>query len=145
LLLPITPFLVLPLASLLRSIPKKSYLNLVLATLVALSIIVQLPGVFVNNVRFRERVYALSVDQFYERITFEVPYSPVIGQWYEMREVLANLRDPASRAAISQIALKEDADMAEGQAIAVLSANLPDFWFVYLHFVRNSLYIGWHP
>jgi hypothetical protein len=138
LLLPITPFLILPLGSLIEEIPKKSYLNLMLAILIALSVIVQIPGISVGYARFMQEIYDLSVDQYYQRITFEIPYSPLIGQWPEMREVFGNLRDPARRAAISQIAFEQDADMSGGQAIEVLAANLPDFWFVYLHFVNSS-------
>ena len=144
LLLPITPFLILPLGSLIEKIPKKSSLNFLLAVLIALSIVVQIPGAAVNYVRFMQRVYDLSVDQFYQRITFEIPYSPLIGQSTEMREVFGNLRDPARRAVISQIAFEQDADMPEGQAINVLSANLPDFWFVYLHFVHNNKQATWY-
>jgi 4-amino-4-deoxy-L-arabinose transferase-like glycosyltransferase len=139
LLLPITPFLILPLGSLLEEIPKKSYLNLLLATLIALSVIIQILGVSVGYARFLQKVYGLSVDQYYQRITFEIPYSPLIGQWPEMREVFGNLRDPARRAAISQIAFEKDADMSGGQAIEMLATNLPDFWFIYLHFVRDGL------
>ena len=99
---------------------------------------VQIPGVSVGYARFMQEIYDLSVDQYYHRITFEIPYSPLIGQWLEMREVFGNLRDPASRAGISQIVLEGDAEMSEGQAVEMLAVNLPDFWFVYLHFVRGS-------
>jgi hypothetical protein len=139
LLLPITPFLILPLGSLIENIPKKRSLNLLLAMLITLSIVVQIPGVSVNYVRFMQRVYGLSADQYYQRIIFEIPYSPLIGQWVEMREVFGNSRDPSTRAVLSQIAFEQDADRLEGEAIKVLSANLPDFWLVYIHFVHRSL------
>jgi hypothetical protein len=139
LLLPITPFVILFLGSLIKKIPQKSYLNAALAALIVLSIIVQIPGVSVNYARFLQKVYDLSADQYYQRVTFEIPYSPLIGQWFEMREVVSNLRDSARRAVISQLAFQEDPDMSGGQAIEALSANLPDFWFVYLHFVRSNL------
>lgn len=139
LLLPITPFVILFLGSLIEKIPQKSHLNAVLAALIVLSVVVQIAGVSVNYARYLQKVYDLSIDQYYQRVTFEVSYSPLIGQWFEMREVVGNLRDPARRAAISQLAFGEEADMSWEQAIAVLSANVPDFWLVYLSFVRNSL------
>lgn len=139
LLLPITPFVILPLGSLIEKIPKKSYLNALLAALIALSVIVQIPGISVNYARFLQAIYDLSVDRYYQRVTFEGPYSPLIGQWVEMRQVVGNLRDPARRTTISRLAFEEDSDMSQGQAITVLSANLPDFWFVYMSFVRGSV------
>jgi hypothetical protein len=139
LLLPITPFLILPLGSLLENMTRKRLLNLLLSALIALSIVVQISGVSVSYARFLQRVYDLSVDQYYRRVTFEISYSPIIGQWLEVREVVGNLRDPASRALISEMAFEKDPDMSEGRAMEVLSTNLPDFWFVYLYFVRSSL------
>jgi hypothetical protein len=138
LLLPITPFVILFLGSLLEKIPRESYINLGLAALIALSIIIQIPGVSVNYVRFLQRVYDLSADQYYQRVTYEVPYSPLIGQWVEMREVVGNLRDPSRRAVISQLAFGEHADMSAENAMQVLSANLPDLWFIYLRFISGS-------
>lgn len=139
LLLPVTPFLILPLGSLLEKIPQKGLYSFLLATLIALSVVVQIPGVAVSYGRYMQKIYALSVDQYYQRITYQIPYSPLIGQWTEMREVFGNLRDPAIRFTLSQLAFQADADMSEGQAMEVLSTNLPDFWFVYLHFARSSL------
>jgi hypothetical protein len=130
LLLPLTPLLILPLGSLLERLPPQGPLNLLFALLIALSVIVQIPGLSVNYARFLQRVYALSVEKFYERVTFEVAYSPLIGQWGEMREVVGNLRNPAIRAEITQIALNNN--KRNKNTIEVLSANLPDFWFIYL-------------
>ena len=138
-LLLITPFLVLPLGSLLESVrPKNKALNLLLATLIALSVIVQIPGVFVNFARHLQKVYALSVDQYFQRVTFEVAYSPLIGHWGEMREVVGNLRDPARRAAVRQVAFEGGEDELDVRSMDMLSINLPDFWFVYLVFFHNT-------
>jgi hypothetical protein len=138
LLLPVTPFVILPLGSLLNNVRHRSYRNHILAVLIAFSVVVQIPGVSVGYARFMQEVYDQSVDQYYQRIIYELPYSPLIGQWFEMLEVVGNLRDPASRAVISQLAFQEDADMSDGRSLEVLSTNLPDFWFVYLHFVREG-------
>jgi hypothetical protein len=118
------------LGSLLERLPPQGPLNLLFALLISLSVIVQIPGLSVNYARFLQRVYALSVEKFYERVTFEVAYSPLIGQWGEMREVVGNLRNPAIRAEITQIALNNNKQ--NKNTIEVLSANLPDFWFIYL-------------
>ena len=134
LLLPLTPFVILPLGSLFERLPQKGRLNLLLALLIVLSVVVQIPGVFVNYARFLQRVYALSVDDYYQRVTFEPGYSPLFGQWLEAREVAGNLRDPARRAAISQAAFRGNSNKSAEEVMAVLSANLPDFWFVYLGF-----------
>jgi hypothetical protein len=138
LLLPITPFVILFLGSLLEKIPRDSPINLGLAALIALSIIIQIPGVSVNYVRFLQRVYDLSDEQYYQRVTFEVPYSPLIGQWAEMREVVGNLRDPGRRVVISELAFGERTDGSAERAMQVLSANLPDFWFIYLRFILGN-------
>jgi hypothetical protein len=138
-LLLITPFLILPLGSLLESVrPKNKVLNLLLATLIALSVIVQIPGVFVNFARHLQEVHALSVDQYFQRVTFEVAYSPLIGHWGEMREVVGNLRDPVRRAEVRQVALQGDEHELDVRTMDLLSINLPDFWFVYLIFFYNS-------
>jgi hypothetical protein len=139
LLLPITPFVILLVGSLIEKIPQKSYLNVVLAVLIALSVVVQIPGISVNYARYLQKVYDLSIDQYYHRVTFEIPYSPLIGQWSEMREVVGNLRDPARRDVILQLAFGEEADASERRAIETLSANVPDFWFVYLGFIGKGL------
>jgi hypothetical protein len=136
LLLPITPFVILPLGSLLESLPQKRSLNLLLASLVAISIVIQIPGVFVNYARFLQKVYELSADQYYDRVTFQATFSPLIGQWGEMREVAGNLRNPVRRSAILQLAFQKDDDLSNGQAMAVLSANFPDFWVVYLSLIN---------
>jgi hypothetical protein len=132
-LLQITPLIVLPLACLFEDLPQKKALNMLLAALIAVSIIVQIPGVFVNFGRYLQRVHNLSVEQYYDRVTFQIAYSPLIGQWGEMREVIGNLRDPAQRAEILQIAFQNNSDKSE--AVKVLSANLPDFWFVYVSLI----------
>ncbi len=138
LLLPITPLVILPLGSILDRLPERGYLNALLATLIVVSVVVQIPGVSVNYVRFLQKVYDLSIDQYYQRVTFEIPYSPLIGQWLEMREVVGNLKDPARQDLILQLAFREDGGMPSSQATEILSINLPDFWFVYLHFVLSN-------
>ncbi len=135
-LLPITSFAILPLGNLLERVSSKKLLNLLLATLIACSIVIQIPAVFVNFGRYLQSVYDLSAEQYFQRIMFQVTYSPLIGQWGEMRQVIGNLRDPATRTEISQSAFQGGADMTE--AIKVLSMNLPDFWFVYLGSIPDS-------
>jgi hypothetical protein len=137
LLLPITPFVILPLGSLLDDLPKKSHLNLLLAALIAVSITVQIPGVFVNYGRFLQKVYELSVDRYYQRVTFQIAYSPLIGQWGEMREVVGNLKDPAMRSTVAQFAFEKETDELDAHAMDLLAYNLPDFWFIYLSFSHN--------
>jgi hypothetical protein len=135
LLLPLTPFIILPLGSLLEAVRGRRGLNLAVAALIAVSILVQIPGVTVNYARFLQRVYDLSVEEYYQRVTFEVTYSPLIGQWLELREVVGNVRDPARRWQISQLAFPPEEPGLLGQrSMEVLSANLPDFWFIYLGF-----------
>lgn len=138
-LLLITPFIVLPLASVLETVShKRNVLSLLLATLIALSVVVQIPGVSVNFARHLQKVYELSIDQYYQRIIFQVAYSPLVGQWGEMREVVGNLRDPTSRANIRQVAFQGDENELDVRAMDMLSINLPDFWFVYLTFFHSE-------
>jgi hypothetical protein len=138
LLLPLTPFVILPLGSLLENMSQKRLLNLLLAVLIAFSVVIQISGISVNYVRFLQKIYGLSVDQYYQRVTFEVAYSPLIGQWFEMREVVGNFRDPARRSAISQLAFQGDTGRSGEQAMEILSVNLPDFWFIYLGMARGN-------
>ncbi len=55
-----------------------------------------------------------------------------------MREVVGNLRDPASRANIRQVAFQGDENELDVRAMDMLSINLPDFWFVYLTFFHSG-------
>ncbi len=135
LILPLIPLLILPLGSLLQHLPPKGWPNLLLALLIMVSVMIQIPGLSVNYARFLQRVYSLSVDHYYHRVTFQVAYSPLLGQWLEMREVVGNLRDPAIRANIAQAAFSENESASAEQMMGVLSTNLPDFWFVYLPFI----------
>jgi hypothetical protein len=138
LLLPITPFIILPFGALVERVPRQGYLNALLAILIALSVTVQISGVSVNYARFLQRVYAMGAAEYYQRITYNVAYSPLVGQWFELREVVGNLRDPDVRAGLAELALAEDAAGSREQAMTVLAANLPDFWFVYLYFLRDG-------
>jgi hypothetical protein len=138
LLLPVTPFIILPLGSLLEEVRNRRLPRLVLATLIAVSITVQIPGVTVNYARFLQRIYDLSVEEYYHRVTFEVAYSPLIGQWFELREVVSNLGSPAQRSVISRLAFQDGGPELLGeQSLDVLAANLPDFWFIYLGFALD--------
>lgn len=131
LLLQLTPFVILPLGSLLPSLPRKGPLNLGFALVVMLSVVAQIPGVAVSYARYLGRIYALSVVQYYQRVTFEVAYSPLWGQWLDLLEVAANLRDPAIRAMVAEMAQQP----MDGPSLGALSTNLPDFWWVYIWFI----------
>lgn len=133
LLLHLTPFLILPLGMLLETISNKSKaLNFLLAVLITVSVLVQIEGLSVGAGRYLRKVYDQSVTQFHQRVMFEASYSPLLGQWQELREVVSNLRNPASRARIAQLAQYGENDLLDEDDMALVATNVPDFWFIHI-------------
>jgi hypothetical protein len=136
LLLHLTPFLILPLGLILETISEKSrLLNLLLAVLIAVSVLVQVEGLSVGFGRYLRKVYDQSVTQFHQRVMFEPAYSPLVGQWQELREVVNNLRNPVNRARIAQLAQHRENDMLDEDDMALIASNVPDFWFIHLYLI----------
>jgi hypothetical protein len=137
-LLPIVPYLLLPLGALIERKPARGekMLQLGLAALLALSIIVQVPAVVADYSRHLLSVYEKYPDDFDHQVLFTWESSPLPGQWISMLEVTSIARQPEITAQLQENAWEtayEDADTAEEQvatALNLLAANLPDLWFV---------------
>ena len=137
-LLPIVPYLLLPLGALIERKPARGekMLQLGLAALLALSIIVQVPAVVADYSRHLLSVYEKYPDDFDHQVLFTWESSPLPGQWISILEVTSIARQPEITAQLQENAWEtayEDADTAEEQvaiALNLLAANLPDLWFV---------------
>jgi hypothetical protein len=66
---------------------------------------------------------------------FEPAYSPLVGQWQELREVVNNLRNPVNRARIAQLAQHRENDMLDEDDMALIASNVPDFWFIHIYLI----------
>jgi hypothetical protein len=149
LILPAVPFALLPAGPLLARHQQKQTRQLVLALLLGLGFLVQVPAVGADYERTLQIAYDASPDDFYEWVVFQLPHSPLFGQWRSLMEVTSNLRSPAARAQLQAI-LAETRRSAElllanspAEALyltqkAVLAINLPDLWLVSGSWLRGT-------
>ena len=146
LLLPIVPFVLLPAGEVVHRWQARRIGRILLVSLVALSLFIQVLGVSVNWVRHLQRVLdesATPVEYFY-RVHYRWPDSPITGQVRSLVEVLTLLRAPASRAALAALIAPGNGTPTrdwQSEAVEVLSFNVPDFWCVHLWFL--GLPVGW--
>ena len=140
LLLPIVPLVLLPAGEVLQRWQRRQAGQMVVALLVALSLFIQVLGVSVNWARYLQYVLEQSTTtvEYFHRVHYRWADSPILGQVRSLQEVLALMRDPGSREALSVLVNPEQqsslADWQSG-AVGLLSYNVPDFWFVYLWFL----------
>ena len=144
LLLPMIPFLVIPLGSFLPVISKRKWLEFLFAALLVCSILIQLSAVSVSNIRHLQAVYEDSSVSFYERTFFQPAYSPLLGQWRSLLEVSGIMRSEEGREGLRNMLLdgasdregqrlsEDDLNVAIQKDIGILALNVPDFWFIYL-------------
>ena len=145
-LIPIIPLLMLPVGFFLQEIRGKA-VWLLTGTLIALSVLIQLPAVLVDHSR---DMIALSeqYDQFYRKTIDQLEFSPVVRQWPVAVEVLRRFSHAetwtdvqrmlaANRALWFQPGLS-DAKVAAGLTaeIEFIRNNVPDSWWVYLYLLR---------
>lgn len=149
-ILPALPFLLLPASALLdrRGLPKRAELGL--ALLLALGLFVQIPAIGSNYALTLQRAYQASPDDFEVRVLYQPRYSPLIGQWATMLQVIANLRDAGARAQLAdllaqlepedEVLLLTDSPSAalRIQRQTILAFNLPDLWLVSAPWLRQD-------
>lgn len=138
LILPVVPFLVLPVADWLDHPPRLTGAGWVLAALLAAGVLVQLPAVLVHPGRALEALYERSASpaEYTFRLLYRPADSPLVGQWRALLEVAALMRDPAARMRV--VAMARTAEEAEEAAwdrltsgVGYLSFNTFDLWPVY--------------
>jgi hypothetical protein len=144
LLLPMIPFLILPLGSLMLAISKRKWLEFLFVALLFCSILIQISAISVSNIRHLQAVYEDSPTSFYERTFFQPAYSPLLGQWRSLLEVSGIMRSEEGREGLRNMLLdrasdRESQEFSEDELSAavqgdmsILALNVPDFWFIYL-------------
>jgi hypothetical protein len=144
LLLPMIPFLIIPLSSLLPAISKRKWLEFLFVALLFCSILIQISAISVSNIRHLQAVYEDSPTSFYERTFFQLAYSPLLGQWRSLLEVSGIMRSEEGREELRNMLLdrasdrkgqhlsEDELNIATQKDISTLALNVPDFWFIYL-------------
>jgi hypothetical protein len=145
-LVPILAFWLLPIGDLWPRLRRRRWAELTVASLLAASVVIQLLGIAVNPSRHQQLVYARTQDlaEFFRRVHFTWPDSPIPGQVRSLQEATAALRDPESMEQLHELfetAMTADTQDGPAEAIVLLSHNVPDFWFVYWGFLGVGL--GW--
>ncbi|HEC34672.1 MAG TPA: hypothetical protein ENI37_08175 [Chloroflexi bacterium] len=140
LLLPIVPFALLPAGEVIQRWQAQRTTHAALTLLVALSLFIQVLGVSVNWARHLQRVTNESATraEYFYRVHYYWPDSPIPGQLRSLAEVVTILRDPASRATLKTLVNPEtDSPLRDWQseAVELISFNVPDFCLVYLWFL----------
>ncbi len=144
LLLPMIPFLIIPLSSLLPAISQRKWLEFLFVALLFCSILIQISAISVSNIRHLQAVYMDSPVNFYDRTFYQPAYSPLLGQWRSLLEVSSIVRSEEGRAGLRDMLLsrasargdkklsEDELSVAVQEDIGILALNVPDFWFIYL-------------
>jgi hypothetical protein len=144
LLLPMIPFLIIPLSSLLPAISKRRWLEFLFVALLFCSILIQISAISVSNIRHLQATYTDSPVNFYDRTFYQLTYSPLLGQWRSLLEVSGIVRSEEGREGLRNLLLsrasarenkklsEDELGVAVQEDIGILALNVPDFWFIYL-------------
>jgi len=144
LLLPMIPFLIIPLGSFLPAISKRKWLEFLFVALLFCSILIQISAISVSNIRHLQAVYTDSPVNFYDRTFFQLAYSPLLGQWRSLLEVSSIVKSEKGREGLRNMLLnrvsaresqwlsEDELNVAVQEDIGILALNVPDFWFIYL-------------
>jgi hypothetical protein len=105
-IVPVIPLLILPLAGWFQRPPRCAWGRLLLALLLALGFIVQIPAVLVNPVRALQALYnrSASPTEYTLRMLYRPADSPLPNQWLSLLEVSVLMRDPATRRTVMDAA-----------------------------------------
>jgi hypothetical protein len=146
LLLPIVSVLLLPAGHVIQAWQARPVGRVAVLFLVTVSVLIQVLGVSVNWARHLQRVWdeAPSQAEYFYRVHYSWPQSPILGQIRSLPEVLAVFSDPPLRAGLKGLVDQNgETPYRDWQTVAVelLSFNVPDFWFVYLWFL--GMPTGW--
>lgn len=143
-LLPVLPFAILPIGSLMeeKSIRGAKWLAILF---ISLGFFIQFPAIIVDHSRYLSS-YVVESDSpdAYNQTIYNVSNSPILQQWPVAIELIQAYRDPEireiSRQAIWQI-LQTDPKVPNEQAILIsefLRQNTIDFWWLHPNFVFDS-------
>jgi hypothetical protein len=147
LLLPMIPFLIIPLGSLMPAISKRKWLEFLFVVLLFCSVLIQISAIAVSNIRHLQAVYADSPVNFYDRTFYQPAYSPLLGQWRSLLEVSGIVRSEEGQEGLRNMLLnrasprenkklsEDELNVAVQEDIGILALNVPDFWFIYLWFL----------
>ena len=102
LILPIVPLLILPAAEWFQRSPRRLWARLILALLVVLGFVVQLPAILVHPARALNVLYnrSASPTEYTLRMLYRPADSPLLNQWLSLLEVSVLMRNPATRRAV---------------------------------------------
>ena len=102
LILPIVPLLILPAAVWFQRSPRRLWARLILALLVVLGFVVQLPAILVQPARALNVLYnrSASPTEYTLRMLYRPADSPLLNQWLSLLEVSVLMRNPATRRAV---------------------------------------------
>lgn len=140
-LLPLLPVSLLPLAVLLHQ-PKIRLAWPLFVTLFALGVLIQLPAVLVDHVRYLEQQRDTGDERFYDRTLYQPADSPIAHQWASALKVLGEAVQPERRAVAAQVIQQMPLPPADSlpnrqSAQRVLQTqfirlNLPALWWAHL-------------
>ncbi|PIQ96182.1 MAG: hypothetical protein COV67_10695 [Nitrospinae bacterium CG11_big_fil_rev_8_21_14_0_20_56_8] len=128
------PFLVLPAGFLLESNPR--VFNTPVAYLIALGILIQIPGVTVNMARYYYFMKAEYGEKAHDLILYSAPHTPLLGQFGMMGQVIRNLGDRKGMEERVAIAKQQGRFTGMDPATVLkkgLAVNAPNFWWLYLY------------
>lgn len=140
-LLPLLPVSLLPLPAILSD-GRSRLAGPLFALLLALGVLIQLPAVVVDHVRYLEQQRETGDEKFYDQTLYQPGQSPILRQWASAAEVLANYGRADRRAAATQIIgamglppTGSPANRVSAQRVLqteFIRLNLPALWWAHL-------------
>jgi len=140
-LLPLVAVSLLPLPAILSDAQSRLAWPL-FAALFAAGLLIQLPAVAVDHVRYLEQQRATGNDRFYDQTLYQPAFSPLARQWGVAAEVLGDYLQPDRRATAARIirqmelpAADTTANRASAQRVLqteFIRLNLPALWWAHL-------------
>ena len=141
-LLPLVAVSLLPVATILTQSKGRAAM-LLFGLLVAIGVIIQLPAVMVDHVRYLAQQSQTGDARFYDRTVFQPAFSPLARQWPSALAVMSNYSRPDRRQAAADslqlMPLPPAADSATNRQSAqrvlqttFVRLNLPAIWWLHL-------------
>lgn len=147
-LLPIIPFIIFPIGFFISQ-RKFGWVKIISIVLIAISVLVQILAVSVNNRRYYYEMFGRFPDTYENKMFYEVGFSPLIGQWKATKAVWANVRKGdfqrfSENRRLGQDINKMNAKQYVGYLLSThLSLNSPNFWLFYLYLLGFPLVLIW--
>jgi hypothetical protein len=114
--------------------------RLALGLIIVVSISLQILGTTSNWARHLQRIYSNSSTsvQYFQRIYYNWPDSPILGQLISIKEEIALISNAESRDILQSLTAQAQVTNPSNwqtEAIGLLSINLPDYWFIYVSYL----------